>query len=592
MGTLTINGHKIRVDDSFAKLSPADQEKTVNEIAAQMQQSEPAASGPPGAPGSREYAAWAAQQARAGKTLPQVSQMPPQPSSDLTATSAAIPATMQGITGAIPGLNQAADALIAGGQTVGDMFTGQQPDFGAHYNAIQTRRGQYAQAAPIAQGLGDTVGAIGTLAALPESTAATFGGKVFDSALGMAGYEGAQALANGKRGKDALMQMGEGALGGAAGPVVGAGLGKIISPLTMSAERTAAVNVLKKEGVPLTSGQASGNKMLRYAESELGGGAAEAFFEKQNKAFTKAALSRAGISADAATPQVMDDAFTTIGQQFDGLAQRNALLPDAKLSQQLGGVIHDYNALTPPSQRAPIVNDILGDLVKAVQQNGGRVDGAAYQSLRSRLDKAARAIVARDPALSQALFDIRSALDANMERSIAQSNPADLGAWKGVRRQYANLLVLEKAAGGSGEKAGLGIITPAALRTAAANQNKRAFVRGTSDFTDLAKAGQATMLPMPESGTSYRLAARGISNLPSVIGGIAGSAAGLPGIAAGAVAGHLLPPLLGRAMLSGPGRALLTNQVANGPGGQAAKNLLNALVRGGTVAALAPTTGR
>lgn len=36
MATLTINGKKVTVDDSFLKLSPADQEKTVNEIASQI----------------------------------------------------------------------------------------------------------------------------------------------------------------------------------------------------------------------------------------------------------------------------------------------------------------------------------------------------------------------------------------------------------------------------------------------------------------------------------------------------------------------------------------------------------------------------
>lgn len=54
MGTLTINGKSIRVDDSFAKLSPADQEKTVNEIAAQIghgavQQATPITNGAAGA---------------------------------------------------------------------------------------------------------------------------------------------------------------------------------------------------------------------------------------------------------------------------------------------------------------------------------------------------------------------------------------------------------------------------------------------------------------------------------------------------------------------------------------------------------------
>jgi hypothetical protein len=55
MGTLTINGRSITVDDSFAKLSPADQEKTVNEIAAKMGAMTPApqaAPAPPAAPES------------------------------------------------------------------------------------------------------------------------------------------------------------------------------------------------------------------------------------------------------------------------------------------------------------------------------------------------------------------------------------------------------------------------------------------------------------------------------------------------------------------------------------------------------------
>ncbi len=71
MGTLTINGRKITVDDSFARLSPQEQEKTVSEIAAQMGTA-PEQAGPQGAPGSRAYADWAAKQAMAGRELPQI----------------------------------------------------------------------------------------------------------------------------------------------------------------------------------------------------------------------------------------------------------------------------------------------------------------------------------------------------------------------------------------------------------------------------------------------------------------------------------------------------------------------------------------
>lgn len=54
MGTLTINGKKVQVDDSFAQLSPQEQEATVNEIAAQIggapQQASPAQPAMPGVP--------------------------------------------------------------------------------------------------------------------------------------------------------------------------------------------------------------------------------------------------------------------------------------------------------------------------------------------------------------------------------------------------------------------------------------------------------------------------------------------------------------------------------------------------------------
>lgn len=43
MGTLTINGRRVTVDSSFANLSPEDQQKTVEEIAAQMGASQPQA---------------------------------------------------------------------------------------------------------------------------------------------------------------------------------------------------------------------------------------------------------------------------------------------------------------------------------------------------------------------------------------------------------------------------------------------------------------------------------------------------------------------------------------------------------------------
>lgn len=353
---------------------------------------------------------------------------------------------------------------------------------------------------------------------------------------------------------------------GSLGTAGAAGLARrAITPNPMSAERAAAATTMRQEGVDLTAGQATGSKGLKYAESELGGGAVSDIMDRQSRQFTRAALSRAGVNADTASPQVINGAFTDLGREFDGLAARNTLTPDAQLGRDLTTMVQEYNSLVPPSSRAPIVNDLLGDVIAGFRGNNGAIDGAAYQAIRSRLDRAARGARLSDPQLSDALFSFRNALDGAMERGMATRNPADLAAWQDARQRYTNLLVIEKAAAGGGEKAGLGIISPAQLKQAAANQNHRAFTRGRSDFTELAKAGQATMTPMPESGTSFRLAARGLANLPAVIGGVAGAPGGLPGVIAGAVAGHAVPALAGRAMLSDLGRAYLGNQTLAGP---------------------------
>lgn len=55
MGTLTIGGQSVTVDDNFAKLSPADQQKTVDEIAGQMKATPQAQ---PQAPAAQQAVPW------------------------------------------------------------------------------------------------------------------------------------------------------------------------------------------------------------------------------------------------------------------------------------------------------------------------------------------------------------------------------------------------------------------------------------------------------------------------------------------------------------------------------------------------------
>lgn len=351
-------------------------------------------------------------------------------------------------------------------------------------------------------------------------------------------------------------------LGGAStAGVVGAGK-RLITPFPTSPARRAAVDTMAREGVDLTAGQRTGSKPLQYAESELGGARIGDITEQQGEQFTSAALRRAGVSANRATPEVMDRAFTDNGHVFDDLAARNTLAADHQMVADLRGAWQEYTNLVAPHSRAPVVENTVRDLADIIRNNGGAIDGPAYQAMRSRLDKQARAS-RNDPQLQDALFGIRNALDEAMERSIS---PEDAEAWGMARHDYRNLLVIEKASQGAGENAAMGLISPAALRQAATSTfGKRSYVRGRNEFSELAQSGQATMTALPQSGTAPRTAVRNLgAPFLSAVGAMAGSPAGLPGSLAGAAAGAAIPHVAGRAILSPLGRRYLANQVLDG----------------------------
>src|SRR5690606_21020090 len=147
MGTLTINGRKIKVDDSFAKLSPADQQRTVEEIAAQLG----AQPGP--APDAALNEKLAHPFGRNPAPVPQ--QQPARP--DLLTSTAA---TVNGLVASVPFLQETSDALIG----VAGMPFGK--DYGETVRGLQDKRRQIAETAPIARASGEIGGLFGGALAL------------------------------------------------------------------------------------------------------------------------------------------------------------------------------------------------------------------------------------------------------------------------------------------------------------------------------------------------------------------------------------------------------------------------------------------
>lgn len=576
MTVLNIGGQKVTVDDSFEKLPPDQQQATVEEIAKTL-----------GGQGSTPAPQQDNSAVIPGKTDTGVGRLisgaPPQVDGE-SGVAGSLDAFGRGITNAATfGF---ADEIGAGADYLGSQILPWRTPKTYDQALVDTRGSDKAVAAehPVANAAGNVTGAVGAgtglaNAGLSLTARAANAGRGLWATTAASSIDGAvagglQGFGQGEGGflnrlNSAKDNAEIGGVVGAALPLAVSGatnaVRRAVTPFTVNAERQALVDTLANEGVNVTAGQATGSNGLRYAESEIGGDAARNIYDRQGEQFTGAALRRVGVNANRATPDVIDQAFTQNSNQFNTAANANTLVPDRQLQQDFVGNWREYMQLTPPSQRAPIVANTMRNINDALV-NGGTLDGATYQALRSRLARAARGTA--DPQLGRALNGMRDALDDAMERSIAANNPGDLGMFQDARNTYRNLLVAERASTAAGENAAQGIISPSQLRNATISaQGRRNYARGNGDFAELARAGEGVMKPMPNSGTAGRLNAQNLgTGFLSALGGIAGTGAtGSMGAGiAGAVAGAAIPRVVGRMMMSDAGQAYLRNQLMSG----------------------------
>jgi hypothetical protein len=387
-------------------------------------------------------------------------------------------------------------------------------------------------------------------------------------------------------------------LGGTTGELIGlagggmapAAILKSMSPVFINEARGAATELLESEGVKsITAGQRTGSKATEYWEGYLGdapfaGGKATAAREEAGKQFTRAALRRAGVNSDLATPKTIDDAFKRIGGDMDAIASRNNVKVDAKLANEILTANDEYNLVVQEGSRRPIIQKTVDDILSRTAQSP-EISGEQVQAFRSRLLRLQRGAFS-DPEYSNALGNIVEAIDGAISRSIR--SPADLDAWKLARRQYRNLIPLAKAATGAGEQAAEGIITPAKLRQALTSdqRGRRDYARGRGDFSTLSHAGNLIMTPLPNSGTAQREMARAFA---SALGGAAGFMVGGAshgmggGIGGAAIGAAAAPGVMGRAMMSKPAQSYLGGTI---PGQAAARSAQSQLPSAGW------TTGR
>jgi hypothetical protein len=350
---------------------------------------------------------------------------------------------------------------------------------------------------------------------------------------------------------------------------VGTAVGRgIITPVAnrLSPEQQRLAAQAAAEGINLTAGQQTGSKPLQAAESvfqqlPFTAGRQNAIREAQQQAFNTAVLGRAGVNANAAAPDVLDDAARALGQQFEQLSAQTTVNLDNAFLNDLQDAATRYGTKLPTNVR-PIFQSYIDDILT----QGNAMAGNVYQQARSDLTRQAKSLNNSDPGLATALRAVRDALDDAAERSM----PANLqDAWQTTRRQYANLKAIINAMSRPSAGAAAGDVSPASLWSAVRQgQTKDQFARGAGELNDLARVGQAFLKQqIPDSGTPIRTFMQNLLRGGPAGAGLAIGAMGEPVTGAAVAASSLgLPPLLQSIMNSRAGQAYLTNQLLPGAG--------------------------
>jgi len=231
-------------------------------------------------------------------------------------------------------------------------------------------------------------------------------------------YTGAAALGTGlgamqpvatgdSRGANALLGGGAGVAGQAAGNA----LGRLLRPVAskLGPEEATLAAAAQREGIPLTAGQATGSRPLQITESvmenlPMTSGSQLAGREAQQRAFTAAALRRAGMAGDSAQAGALLAQKNALGGQIGDIAKRNALAFDDPLTSKIVNILDDAQTHLPPDQVKKVAGTV-DQIMSQVEQSGSML-GTNYQGWREPL----RALASEGGATGRIYSNLRKAL--------------------------------------------------------------------------------------------------------------------------------------------------------------------------------------
>ena len=311
--------------------------------------------------------------------------------------------------------------------------------------------------------------------------------------------------------------------------------------------RARQVAQLEAEGVnALSAGQRTGNIRLRGVEDATarfpGGGRMTALQDQASGQYTSAALRRGGIQADRATPDVLENAFNAIGQEYQQFAQGRIITSSTPYRNRLQNISAHYDNVSSDATRVPAIRAAAEDLARRPN-----LSGQEYGALRQQFGVLQRGFQrSQNIEASTAMRRVIEAMDTQAVRSAPRAQRPQVAAELADRnRRFRNLTILEDASGRtSGEGAAVGYISPASLKAAVKKANRQDYTRGRGELAPLARAGEGVLTRLPSSGTAERNLAQQIVMAPSTAySGMAGALVGA-GDPASAMIGAAVAPAL------------------------------------------------
>lgn len=391
---------------------------------------------------------------------------------------------------------------------------------------------------------------------LPQ--AATLAGRVGIGALGGASSGALTPVMEGDFATEKLKQIAAGGAVGGALPVLTGAAARVISP---NASRNANLQMLRKEGVQPTIGQALGPTASRVEERlqslPLMGDVIGKARQRANTGFESAAINRALKPIGQELPQGLSgrDAViyteNTLKDQYDTvLANIGAIVPDSKFNNGVKSLQSMVNKLVVPKAEKAKFNAALADVQQSIDDNGV-ITSEAYKLLESSLGSDARKLASSqnvyEGKIAPAVQQLRAELQDMLNRQAGQ----EAKNLKAVNEGWANFKRVQRAASALGAEDGN--FTPAqfqnAVRALDKSKDKGAFARGSALGQDIGDAGRSVLgNRVPNSGTPERM----LLNL-----GALGSGAINPAIPAGLVGGA--------ALYTAPVQRALVGSVASRP---------------------------